>query len=117
MLKNKLLVSTSFVALIAISGCQSQSYNEYDLNYSERQKEYLGRYDGVTTHAGNQLAVNEAKMVSDPWKSRAHNTHLHGNGRRIATAVKKYELNGEEENSGGEAITIPSGALPPPPSN
>ena len=117
MLRNKLLATTSLFALIAVSGCQSQPYNQYDFNYSERQKEIFERYDGVTTHAGDHLAANEAKMVADPWKSRAHNTHLHGNGRRIATAVKNYELNGEEEDSGESALSLPTGIAPPTPAS
>ena len=101
MLKNKFLATTSVLALFVVTGCQNADYHS--------------RHDGVTTHAGNQLAVNEAKMVSDPWKSRANNTHLHGNGRRIATAVKKYELNGEEEKTDvGAGLQIPAGLTPPP---
>jgi len=106
MLKSKYLTTASVIALFAVSGCQSQPYNAADFNYAERNRDYLERYDGVTTHAGDQLAVNEAKSVADPWKSRAHNTHLHGNGKRIADAVTRYENNGKEEESSGE-ITLP----------
>ncbi|MDJ0612244.1 MAG: hypothetical protein QNJ29_01105 [Rhizobiaceae bacterium] len=112
MFKNKYLTTASLLALLTAAGCQSQQF-EADYGYRERIKDYHSRHEGITTHAGDQLAVNEAQMVSDPWKSRADNTHLHGNGKRIADAVTRYENNGKEkiEIGGpvGAAPGLPSG--------
>lgn len=79
--KNKLLCSVSLSALMMLGGCQN----------------YLDRSDGITSHGGNHLAINEAKMVSDPWKRDAYNTHLHGNGKRTADLIDKYEKVHEPE--------------------
>lgn len=84
--KNKLLHSCSIFALLIAGGCQN----------------YLERHDGVTTHAGNHLAVNEAKMASDPWKRNAYDTHLHGNGKRTADLIDKYEK-AHSPDEGGQA--------------
>lgn len=84
----------SLSALMLLGGCQN----------------YLERHEGVTSHAGNQLAVNEAMMVSDPWKKKAYDTHLHGNGKRNADLIDKYEKAHAPEEGGeaGPAFILPS---------
>lgn len=86
MKKNKLLCSVSLGALMLLGGCQN----------------YLERHEGVTSHAGNHLAVNEAKMVADPWKRKAYDTHLHANGKRTADLIDKYEKE-HSPDEGGKA--------------
>ena len=74
MLKNKALVILASSPLLLASGCQN----------------YLERHDGVTTHAGNHLAINEANMVVDPWKRRAYDTNIQHDGKRAGNVAKKY---------------------------
>ena len=95
MTKFRLLNTTALGLLLFATGCQS----------------YLDRSEGVTSTAGNHLAVNEAKMVVDPWPPYADNTHLHGDGERLGDAVERYKKsNAKEENSGDQAIIIPTGS-------
>ena len=80
-------------ASLFISGCQ----------------EYFVRHDGVTTHAGNQLAANEAKMVVDPWNRDAYNNHIEGDGQRLGDAVKRYkESNSEKAGNDQQTILLPT---------
>ncbi len=68
-MKNNRYIAYSVVgAALLVGGCQQQ---------------YLERHDGVTTHAGNHLAVNEAKMVVDPWNRDAYNNNIEGDGKRL----------------------------------
>lgn len=97
MIKNKLLYSVSFGALLSVTGCQ---------------QEYYDRYDGVTTHAGNQLAVNEALMVEDPWKRKAYDTNIEGDGKRQADIVKKYRDQHKTKETGGGGNAIPGLSMP-----
>lgn len=72
-------------------------------------QQYFERHDGVTTHAGNHLAANEAKMVVDPWNRDAYNNHIEGDGKRLGDAVKRYKnANAEESSKGQETIILPA---------
>ncbi len=92
--KNKLLCSVSLSALMMLGGCQN----------------YLERNEGVTSHAGNHLAVNEALMVSDPWKRDAYDTDIRSNGKRSADIVDRYEKEHapEEGNDAAPTFVLPS---------
>ncbi|MEM9332188.1 MAG: hypothetical protein AAGA53_12740 [Pseudomonadota bacterium] len=71
-------------------------------------QQYVERHEGVTTHAGNHLAANEAKMVVDPWNRDAYNSHIEGDGKRLGDAVKRYKnANDEESAKGQETIVLP----------
>ena len=67
------------------------------------------RYDGVTTHAGNHLAANEAKMVVDPWNRHAYNNNIEGDGKRLGDAAKRYKSsNSEEAGNSQQPILLPT---------
>lgn len=77
----------------ALSGCQA----------------YTERHDGVTSFAGNSNAVNNAKMVEDPWKRKAYNDHLHGDSERLGDAVKRYKTsNSPESGNGVQPVLLPT---------
>lgn len=72
-------------------------------------QQYLERHEGVTNHAGNHLAANEAKMVVDPWNRDAYNNHIEGDGKRLGDAVKRYKnSNSEESGNGQQTILLPT---------
>ena len=90
----KKLVTAVALPLLVATGCQN----------------YESRHDGVTPDAGNQLAVNEALMVSDPWKRNAYNTHSHSDGKRSADIVSKYKNQHHVEKEGAAGavpLTLP----------
>ncbi len=87
MFKNKKLSLLASSALLLTAGCQN----------------YLERHEGVTTHAGNHLAINEAKMVVDPWKRKAYDTNIEYDAKRSADVAKKYQNAHHEKEKGGGA--------------
>ncbi|MEM7067308.1 MAG: hypothetical protein AAF478_00365 [Pseudomonadota bacterium] len=92
---NSKIYATCFLitSTVVISGCQQ--------NYI--------RHEGVTTHAGNHLAANEAKMVVDPWNRNAYNNRIEGDGQRLGDAVKRYkESNSEESGNSQQTILLPT---------
>ncbi len=93
-MSNNNKVTASVLGLTcALSGCQA---------YSER-------HDGVTNFAGDAQAINEVKMVSDPWKKKAYNDHLHGDGERLGDVVKRYKTaHGEESGNSIQPLILPT---------
>ena len=72
-------------------------------------QQYFVRQDTVTPEAGNHLAVNEAKMVVDPWNRDAYNNHIEGDGKRLGDAVKRYkDSNSEEAGNDQQTIFLPA---------
>ena len=61
--KSKILSSTALGLIFVLGGCT-----------------YLEREEGVTTFAGDAQAINEAKMVEDPWNENAYNNEIEGDG-------------------------------------
>ena len=90
--KNRYIAPMIIGTTVLFAGCQ----------------QYVERTDSVTNHAGNHLAVNEAKMVVDPWNRNAYNNNIDGDGKRLGDAVKRYKnANDEESQKGQEAILLP----------
>ena len=86
---NKILTSVLLAGCLGVTGCQ----------------QYLERREGVTTHAGNQLAANEANMVVDPWPKHVDNTDIDTDGKRSADIVGKYKsAHAPEDTSGGMTL-------------
>jgi len=83
----KYLKAISLSLFFAFAGCQS----------------YLERNDGVTSSAGDAQAINEAKLVVDPWPEHADNNHIHSDGQRLSGAVKRYKT----QNPGDEVLGSP----------
>ena len=94
MKNNNTLSLFALGATLLVAGCQ------YDATT---------RYDGVTTHAGNHLAVNEAKMVVDPWNRNAYNNNIEGDGKRLGDAAKRYQsTNSEEAGNSQQTVLLPA---------
>lgn len=79
--KNKILQTTALGLIFTLGGCT-----------------YLDRQDGVTNFAGDAQAINEAKMVEDPWNKNAYNNKIEGDGERLGDTVKRYK-EGEQEQA------------------
>ena len=77
----------SLAAVLALGGCQQS----------------LERNDGVTTTAGNSLAVNQAITTVDPWPRNAENTDISGDGQRLGDTVTKYKTANTPEDDSGNA--------------
>ena len=75
-------------------------------------QEYTSRHEGVSRFAGNANAINEAKMVADPWNRNAYDDHIPGNGERLGEAVRKYQTVNTEEPSGDLMEDISDAVLP-----
>ena len=90
MTKSRLAKLITIAAVAGLAACQQN----------------LTRTDGVTTHAGNSLAVNEAKSVVDPWPRNVENTHIEGDGQRLSKSVVQYKTNPSE--SAGSGLAIPN---------
>ncbi|MGI9350011.1 MAG: hypothetical protein ACR2O3_00495 [Rhizobiaceae bacterium] len=72
-------------------------------------QQYLVRQDTVAPEAGNHLAVNEAKMVVDPWNRDAYNNRIEGDGKRLADAVERYkDANSEDAGNDQQTIFLPT---------
>ena len=92
----KPLTVVSLIALTSLTGCQ----------------QYHNRSEGVTTFAGNSHAVNEAKMVVDPWPKYLDDTDFDTDGERLSAAVKRYKSGGIDADASTSttpaALTAPS---------
>jgi len=51
----------------------------------------LIRSQTITLSAGNAKEANAAIQVIDPWPRYVYDTHIPGDGRRMADAVSRYE--------------------------
>ena len=92
----KPLTVVALIALAGLTGCQ----------------QYHNRSEGVTTFAGNSHAVNEAKMVVDPWPKYLDDTDFDTDGERLSAAVKRYKSGGIDADASTSttpaALTAPS---------
>src|SRR5215472_2813758 len=52
---------------------------------------YAQRTQTITLSAGNAKEANAAIQVIDPWPRYVYDTHIPGDGRRMADAVSRYE--------------------------
>ena len=52
---------------------------------------YVRRSDTISLSTGNAEKANEAIQVIDPWPAYAANTHIPGDGQRMADAVERYQ--------------------------
>jgi hypothetical protein len=52
---------------------------------------YLQRSNTITLSAGNAKEANAAIQVIDPWPRYVYDTHIPGDGQRMADAVNRYE--------------------------
>jgi len=59
---------------------------------------YTERVEGVSAHAGNALAINEAKQMVDPWNPDAYDTAINGNSERIGNGIDRLNRRSREED-------------------
>ncbi|ARP63388.1 calcium-binding protein [Mesorhizobium sp. WSM1497] len=68
--------------------------------------DYLNNYDSVTLAAGDANRANTLAQTVDPFNPSSRNTHIEGNGQRIAGVVQRYRgvapASGTVPNSGGD---------------
>ncbi|KUM26937.1 calcium-binding protein [Mesorhizobium loti] len=66
-----------FVAMIAAvtSGCAA---------------DYLNNYDTTTLASGDANQTNSLLQTVDPFNPNSNNTHIEGDGQRMATVVQRY---------------------------
>ena len=94
---NKLLKNSKFLALLlpaaVLAGCHG----------------YLSRHEGITTHAGETSAHNEAISVVDTWPDGFDNTHIPTDGQRQSKAIEKYKNPPKEKKSSAGTLKIVAG--------
>lgn len=90
-MKNKLILSTSIMALFALGGCQN----------------YLERTDLVSPYTGDAVARNTSNQTIDPWPRYVYDTNIRTDGERQAGAVRKYRKRHDPEDSAGGNLLIP----------
>jgi hypothetical protein len=52
---------------------------------------YAQRSNTITLSAGNAKEANASIHVIDPWPRYVYDTHIPGDGQRMADAVNRYE--------------------------
>jgi hypothetical protein len=95
-MRNKLALSTSLIALMALSGCQ----------------EYLTRSDLVSPYSGDAVARNASNQTIDPWPRYVYDTDLRTSGERQAGAIRKY--NGAHDKETGQPQLLQLTPAAPP---
>jgi hypothetical protein len=61
------------------------------LPFDDPFEQNLTRSQTITLSAGNAAKSNEAIQIIDPWPSYVYDTHIPGNGQRLADAVTRYK--------------------------
>ena len=70
---------------------------------------YISRHEGITTHAGETSAHNEAISVVDTWPDGFDNTHIPTDGQRQSKAIEKYKNPPEKKESSAGTLKIVAG--------
>ena len=87
----KALLNTTALGLVLFAtGCQT----------------YFDRRDTIESYSGEANAVNEAKMVVDPWPRNVDNVDIPGDGQRLGDAVERYKGANSPESANGEATLL-----------
>ena len=61
------------------------------LPFDDPFEQNLARSQTVTASAGNAEKSNEAIQIIDPWPRYVYDTHIPGDGQRLAAAVERYK--------------------------
>ena len=75
-----------FSAAVLVAGCSSDQVHEY-----------RAQSDRVTAGAGDAMASNRAVHTIDPWPYDSQNTRIDIDGKRVQTAVRRYETNAKSK--------------------
>jgi len=73
------------LSLAVLAGCSAGP--PFDDPFAQN----LQRSQTITLSAGNAKDANAAIHVIDPWPPYVYNTHIPGDGQRMADAVVRYE--------------------------
>ena len=79
----RILVLTVLAA--AVAGCTGE------LPFDDPFEQNTTRSQSVTLSAGNAEKSNEAVHIIDPWPRYVYDTHIQGDGQRLAAAVDRYK--------------------------
>jgi hypothetical protein len=61
------------------------------LPFDDPYEQNVARSQSITLSAGNAPKSNEAIQVIDPWPRYVYDTHIPGDGERLAAAVDRYK--------------------------
>ena len=76
------IISSCLLAAAVGAGCSSDQVHEY-----------RAQSDRVTAGAGDAMASNRAVHTIDPWPYNSQKTQIDIDGKRVQTAVRRYETN------------------------
>ena len=83
MLKPRLLIAIPTLGVLGACSAGPPFDDPFEHN--------LIRSQTITLSAGNAKEANAAIQVIDPWPRYVYDTHIPGDGRRMADAVSRYE--------------------------
>ncbi|MBV9112663.1 MAG: hypothetical protein JOY67_07560 [Hyphomicrobiales bacterium] len=69
----------------AVAGCTGE------LPFDDPFEQNTIRSQSITLSAGNATKSNEAIQIIDPWPRYVYDTHIPGDGQRLAAAVDRYK--------------------------
>lgn len=69
----------------AVAGCTGE------LPFDDPFEHNTARSQSITLSAGNAEKSNEAIHIIDPWPRYVYDTHIQGDGQRLAAAVDRYK--------------------------
>ncbi|MBV9564149.1 MAG: hypothetical protein JOY90_27450 [Bradyrhizobium sp.] len=73
------------VVATAFAGCTRE------LPFDDPFEQNTVRSQSVTLSAGNAEKSNEVVQIIDPWPRYVYDTHIAGDGQRMAAAVDRYK--------------------------
>jgi hypothetical protein len=73
---------------------------------SDQRHEYLAHTDRVTNGAGDAVAANRATHTIDPWPVHSEKTQIDMDGKRAASASKRYETNDNKPKPQGSNVMM-----------
>ena|SRR5579872_6809253 len=78
-----------FIALTVVASAAAGC--NVALPFDDPFEQNLARSQTVTLSAGNAAKSNEAIQIIDPWPRYVYDTHIPGDGQRLAAAVDRYK--------------------------
>lgn len=97
-MRKLLMLSVSFTALMALSGCQ----------------QYLTRSDTISPYSGDAVARNASNQTIDPWPSYVYNTDIRTSGERQGDAVERYNTIHTEKDAAPQLLQLTPANAPTP---
>ncbi|MBV9051292.1 MAG: hypothetical protein JO196_02740 [Hyphomicrobiales bacterium] len=82
-MRRNILIIT--IVASAVSSCSRE------LPFDDPFEQNTIRSQSITLSAGNAEKSNEAIHIIDPWPRYVYDTHIPGDGQRMAVAVDRYK--------------------------